>query len=154
MKMDPSPFNLLAINEIKSLKARYFRFVDTKDWVGLATLFTPDATMFFPEQQSEPVSAAKAIEFIAQALDGGISIHHGHMPEIEILTPTSARGIWAMEDRIFWPSDRVSTLGLVELQGYGHYHEDYRKVNEVWLMQSFKLTRLYSRTYTPPVRVD
>src|SRR3546814_6402828 len=45
MKMDPSPFNLLAINEIKSLKARYFRFVDTKDWVGLATLFTPDATM-------------------------------------------------------------------------------------------------------------
>src|SRR3546814_14020665 len=91
MKMDPSPFNLLAINEIKSLKARYFRFVDTKDWVGLATLFTPDATMFFPEQQSEPVSAAKAIEFIAQALDGGISIHHGHMPEIEILTPSSAR---------------------------------------------------------------
>ena len=34
---------LLAIEEIKQLKARYFRFLDTKDWAGLTTVFTPDA---------------------------------------------------------------------------------------------------------------
>ena len=34
---------LLAIEEIKQLKARYFRFVDTKDWTGFAGLFAADA---------------------------------------------------------------------------------------------------------------
>ena len=34
---------LLAMEEIKQLKARYFRFVDTKDWEALSTIFCEDA---------------------------------------------------------------------------------------------------------------
>jgi len=29
------------------------------------------------------------------------TVHHGHMPEIEILTERTARGIWAMEDKLW-----------------------------------------------------
>jgi hypothetical protein len=35
---------LIAIEEIKQLKARYFRCMDTKDFVGLRTVFADDAT--------------------------------------------------------------------------------------------------------------
>jgi hypothetical protein len=34
---------LLAIEEIKNLKARYFRCVDTKDWPGFQAVFAPNA---------------------------------------------------------------------------------------------------------------
>jgi len=36
---------LLAIEDIKILKARYFRFVDSKDEEGLASLFMPTRTI-------------------------------------------------------------------------------------------------------------
>ena len=28
------------------------------------------------------------------------TVHHGHMPDIEITSPTTAKGIWAMEDKL------------------------------------------------------
>ena len=34
---------LAAIEDIRRLKARYFRCVDEKDWAQLAALFAPDA---------------------------------------------------------------------------------------------------------------
>src|ERR1700743_3740067 len=34
---------ILALEEIKKLKARYFRCLDTKDWAGYLDVFTPDA---------------------------------------------------------------------------------------------------------------
>ncbi|MBW2381092.1 MAG: nuclear transport factor 2 family protein [Deltaproteobacteria bacterium] len=55
--------------------------------------------------------------------------------EIELLSPTEARGIWAMFDYVeFKPSRGI--------RGYGHYHEEYRKENGKWLISTLKLTRL------------
>lgn len=144
---------LLEIEEIKRLKARYFRYVDTKDWSGLASLFTPDGTMFFPESQAEPVSAADGIAFIQSALTAGTSVHHGHMAEIELLSTTTARGVWAMEDRLFWADGDGGVLGLAELHGYGHYHERYRKERDGWRIESFRLSRLWSRGVRPALVV-
>jgi hypothetical protein len=36
---------LEAIEEIKQLKARYFRCMDTKDWDGFTSVFAPEARM-------------------------------------------------------------------------------------------------------------
>jgi len=36
---------MVAIEEIKQLKARYFRCLDTKDWLGYQCLYTQDAVM-------------------------------------------------------------------------------------------------------------
>ena len=36
---------LSAIEQIKKLKARYFRCMDTKDWDGFQAVFAPGATM-------------------------------------------------------------------------------------------------------------
>ena len=51
-------------------------------------------------------------------------MHHGHMPEIELTSDTTATGIWAMEDHLWWPEGSA----LQHLHGYGHYHETYVKL--------------------------
>ncbi len=76
------------------------------------------------------------VDGVSKALAGSRSVHHGHMPEIEILGPTSARGVWAMYDWLDWGPKR-------ELKGYGHYHETYRKMpSGQWQIASLLLTRL------------
>ena len=39
---------LMDIEEIAQLKARYFRFIDTKDWVAFQDLFTDDCRHHLP----------------------------------------------------------------------------------------------------------
>ncbi|KHK89175.1 nuclear transport factor 2 family protein [Novosphingobium malaysiense] len=137
--------NLLAIEEIKTLKARYMRFVDTKDWAGLRSLFTDDAT-FDAGLSPEPLEGPD--QFVAWArasLMDAVTVHHGHCPEIEITSPASARGIWAMEDRLLWPE--TGTDGARWLNGFGHYHETYRHTSGGWKIDSWCLTRL--RVDTP-----
>ena len=65
--------------------------------------------------------------------------HHGHGHEIEILSPTEARGVIAMEDYV-WPApgDTRTTL----LHGFGHYHEEYRLRDGRWQIWRSRLSRL------------
>ena len=133
----------LAIEEIKQLKARYFRYMDTKDWAGFAAIFAKDASVDYtppggnPQDWSES-GAANVAAFVRKTVERAITVHNGHMPEIEVLSPTTARAIFAMEDLIWWPEgSRRKTL-----HGWGHYHETYEKVEEKWLIKTLKLTRL------------
>lgn len=136
---------LLAVEEIKQLKARYFRCMDTKDWEGFAEVFASDAVMDMTEEAGAPAGdlshitrGAEAIASMAQAgMEGVQTVHHGHMPEIEILSPTTARGVWAMEDRLRWEAGPVRSL-----HGYGHYHDTYEKGEAGWRIASTSLTRI------------
>jgi hypothetical protein len=132
---------LTIIEDIKQMRARFARCLDTKDWSGFAALWAPDATMDAREegesgglyQGPENITA-----FISAALQHATTVHHLHAPEIEVLTATTARGIWAMEDRLRWPPGGPIT----ELTGYGHYNETYERLAERWVVKSFRLTRL------------
>src|SRR5579883_1903681 len=92
---------LLAIEEIKQLKARYFRCMDTKDWVGFAEVFAPDAVMDMSGEMRDRTTPGDGVtrgnqaiaEFVRGAVGGVQTVHHGHMPEIEVTSPTTARGI-------------------------------------------------------------
>jgi hypothetical protein len=127
---------LWEIEQIKLLKARYFRCVDTRDWDGVVALFTPDCDLrstLFPEVKQPRDFFAKVASMIAP----GISVHHGHMPEITLTSWQTATGIWAMADYV------ESDDGRVGFRGYGHYHEDYLKDPERgWLISRFELRRL------------
>lgn len=142
---------LLAIEEIKSLKARYFRTMDTKDWAGLGTVFAPDSVFDFREATrdptnpdaslpvTEPVEGGEAIvAAISAALEGINSVHHGHMPEIEIMSATTAKALWPMEDVI----RAVDGERDFAFKGYGHYHETYERIDGEWRIKTSKLTRL------------
>ena len=135
---------LLAIEAIKALKARYFRLFDTKQWAEWGKVFTEDASLQFDTAVStlgrpgNPIPAffgrAAIVAMVEARNAASQTVHHGHMPEIELLSATGARGKWAMEDIV----DHGSYL----IHGYGHYHETYRKVAGHWQIASVVLTRL------------
>lgn len=137
---------LLAVLEIQALKARYFRCMDTKDWAGLEAVFAPDVEADFRESTSAynpdllTRGAALYVAGLAPMLEQVTTVHHGHMPEIEVLSPTAAKGVWAMEDKL-WVHDGAP-LPFRWLHGYGHYHETYAKIDGAWKIQSIRLTRL------------
>jgi uncharacterized protein (TIGR02246 family) len=131
---------LLAVEAIKQLKARYFRCLDTKDWDGYAAVYAEDAVLDTTSTQGGAVTRGSAAiaAHVRKHVDHVVTVHHGHTPEIEILSDTTARGIWAMEDVLRWPA-REPFRTMV---GYGHYHEDYVKVNGRWRIAQCRLTRL------------
>jgi len=124
------------LEAIKQLKARYFRTMDTKDWAGMRPVFADDVVVDTSESGGDVVRGADAfMEFLSETLRDVTTVHHGHMPEIEITSASTAQGVWAMEDHLRWPDGG-------ELHGFGHYHETYERVGETWRIQSLKLTRL------------
>jgi len=121
---------------IQQLKARYFRTIATKDWSGLREVLTDDVTMDTTSSGGGVITGADTfLAFLREAIGDVITVHHGHTPEIELTSPTSATGIWAMEDMLRWPNG-------AELHGFGHYHETYEKVNGDWHIKTSVLTRL------------
>jgi hypothetical protein len=127
------------IEAIKALKARYFRLMDTKDWDALAEVFTRDVEIDMTgEGGGITRSVAEYMPFLRANIEPVTTVHHGHMPEITLLSETTARGIWAMEDKLWWPEGSP----LVHLHGYGHYHETYEKSGGEWRIKTMKLTRL------------
>jgi hypothetical protein len=136
--------DLAAIEAIRTLKARYFRFLDTKDWNAFADLFTADAAMDMSGEMRANADDGvirgrrEITAFVRNGIELATTVHHGHTPEIEIICPTEATGVWAMEDHLRWPDSSP----IRSLHGYGHYHETYEKRDGRWLIASTKLTRL------------
>ena len=127
------------IEAIKQLKARYFRLMDTKDWDGFRELFAPDVHVDVSGDGAGTFDGVDVfLEMLLPTLRDVVTVHHGHMPEIEVTSPTTATGIWAMEDVLRFPSES----GFGELHGWGHYHETYVKDDDTWRIQSTRLTRL------------
>ena len=137
---------LLAIEEIKCLKSRYFRFFDTKDWARWKSeVWAPDATLTFSDFGETVLEGAEAIvSFCEQGMANQTTVHHGHMPEIEVLSSDTARGVWAMEDILRVAEGETADLGYKTYHGFGHYHETYVKLAEGWRIKSTVLTRLLS----------
>lgn len=110
--------------------------MDTKDWAGLRALFADDVVVDTTSSGGGVVEGADAfVGFLRETLSNVVTVHHGHMPEIELTSASTARGIWAMEDLLRWPNGD-------ELRGHGHYHETYERTGGTWRIKTSTLTRL------------
>lgn len=149
MNFSDSPMDRLeilwAIEEIKQLKARYFRFTDTRRTDDFMNVFTPDLMWTWLDRDNTTVltqfTSAQAfrdyLDSIEESRMAGFSVHQGFLPEIEILDADSARGIWAMQDYIHNPGDK-------HFIGYGHYHEEYRRCPDgQWRISHCTVSRLH-----------
>jgi len=127
---------LREIEAIKQLKARYCRLLDTKDWQAWRRLFADDFVSDTSPAGGKVITGAdEFVAFTRRSLRNQPTVHQVHAPEIELTSPTTARGVWALED--------VVRFGLgVNLRGYGHYTETYAKIDGVWVFTSSTLTRL------------
>ncbi len=130
-----------ALEQIKQLKARYYRLMDTKQWDAWGQVFTADC-VFSVDQEvrqetpPEPTAVGRQaiVDFVKGRVDTATTVHHGHMPEIELLSPTTARGIWSFEDIVETPTRA--------LHGHGHYTETYRVEDGAWRIASTRISRL------------
>jgi hypothetical protein len=132
--------SLLDIEQIKNLKHRYFRCFDTADIEGLAGLFHPDVTLDVNggiyrfriegrEKYLDMVREGAHAEMIMQ--------HNGHHPEIELLSPTEARGIWYLQDSV-WELRRK-----LHITGAAIYRDRYLKVGAAWLIKDVGFERVH-----------
>lgn len=146
---------LAAIEDIKQLKARYFRCVDTKDWLGLERVFAPDIEFdrtygmsvqdAFTGAWAPPISETPLIvagreavmAMVRRATETIHTVHNGFMPEIDVTSESAAKGIWTMRDEMRDRSGRLIAAGA------GHYHETYEKLASGWAIRTAKLTRLW-----------
>ena len=136
---------LIATEEIKALKARSCRVLDTKDWTGLAALFVEDATLDVAQDTGNPpLEGREAI--IAQirfAVDDAATSHQVHTPEIAFEDADRATGVWAMQDRVVWQTGKSPLAGVASITGYGQYHETYRRTAQGWKFAAIRLTRFH-----------
>ncbi len=59
--------------------------------------------------------------------------------EIELLSPTTATGIWAVEDIVTFSNPADSEVARVH--GFGYYHERYAKKDGEWRISGYPLHR-------------
>jgi hypothetical protein len=145
------------IEEIKKLKSRYLRFADIKQWQELAECFCGDVTCDYRGSTTDPSSGKnllpgsdavlvgrdQCMATIIEAMSNIQSVHRVFMPEIEITSDNEAAGIWAMADRLYIPTDTGQRI----LQGYGHYHDAFKRIDAHWKIQTLRLTRLKVETF-------
>jgi 3-phenylpropionate/cinnamic acid dioxygenase small subunit len=126
---------LVAVEEIKQLKARYFRLLDTKRWEEWRDLFLPDATFSTPRMNGGSETLAAFFPTVSEGLADWETAHHGHLPEIRITGPDTAAGTWSLNDYLVLahPSGRRS------LRGYGQYDETYARTKAGWRIATLRM---------------
>ena len=143
---------LLDIEAIKQLKARYLRFMDDKDWDAFGSCLSDDFEITF----LRPVLDRYPPEYLARLTPEGHlpldrdqllawlrvvgmqcpTLHYGHMPEITILGPESAVGLWRMTDMTCWPGDPP-----VWMRGHGSWEEEYVRTHDGWRIRRSRFQR-------------
>jgi SnoaL-like domain len=136
------------LEELRQLKARYCRFLDTKDVESWRGVFTTDVVVTLdmavgvggadPETAPPLEGVDNFVPMVLGGLEGVATMHHCHTPELALTSATSATGIWAMEDLLIFGDGR-------ELHGAGHYHETYEKHDGSWRIKTLHLTRTILR---------
>ncbi len=130
--------DLQAIEHIRQLKARYFRFLDTADIAGLRSVFCSDAIIDFksPSYAIRFAGWPELEGFFRQAFSvRKYGVHNGHHPEIEVAGDT-ATGLWYLQD--FFINEEEKLVW----QGSALYQDRYLRRGSEWLIQSSGYERL------------
>ena len=125
--------------DIRTLKHRYFRGIDTADMALLAELFTEDLMVSYRGGTYTVAlqGMANMLEFLANSFhSGAVAMHHGHMPEITLTGPDSAEGIWYLEDIFISLETDTHTFGSAI------YKDIYRRENGAWKIARTEYDRI------------
>ena len=136
---------LLEIEAIKKLKARYQRAVDTKDWELMRSVLAPDAKSVYSDGKYAFDGRDAIVEFLARGLGTPEiqSMHHAHTPEIEMTSETTATGIWYLEDFVVSPRPSDGAPDGTVLHGTGIYQDEYVKIDGAWHIQRTGYERIF-----------
>ncbi len=142
--MDPLQ-ELIEIEAIKQLKARYQRAVDTKDWELMRSVLAPEARSVYSDGKFSFDNREDIIDFLSKGLGSPAiqSMHHAHTPEIELTSETTAKGIWYLEDFVLSEHPSESAPHGTVLHGTGIYHDEYVKIDGQWQIARTGYERIF-----------
>jgi len=145
--------DLQEIEAIKRLKYKYLRCLDQKRWDELAECFTEDASSAYSSGRYAFQGRDAIMGFLKKAMGAPsfLSSHRVHHPEIELIDPTRATGVWALEDTV------IETNAQITIRGAAFYTDEYVKVGGHWKIRSTGYQRTYeeveSRKERPGLRL-
>ena len=142
---------LQAIEEIRSVKARYFRGVDTSDGELVRGILAEDCVLDYMGCCTDPATGRDYLPAMNVVMRGSaawssqglssvgiVSVHHGHNGEVTLTGDTTASAIWPMTDRLFMPAGASFSV----MTGYGYYYETYDKVGGAWKLKTLRIKRI------------
>ena len=120
---------LLEIEKIKQLKARYLNACDRQDPEAVRDCFAEGEVVIDMSYFGHCRDRDEFVDgiFVPRGChDHVLDMHHCANPEIELLNDDNARGTWSLNYRNINTKDRTLTL-MSAL-----YHDDYRRVDGQW----------------------
>jgi hypothetical protein len=135
------------VEEIKRLRAAYFRCLDTANIGELASLLTDDYACLCigGDYEYKADSKAEFLEIIENSFHQEIvTQHNGHGPEIDLVDETHATGIVYFHDQVCHFRTREFLMGT------GIYRDRYRKVSGRWQIEYGVYERVYELTEILP----
>jgi len=129
------------LEDIRTVKHRYFRSIDTADLETLSSILAEDVTIDYRGGNYRVTLQGREnmVEFIANSFHSGfVAMHHGHMPEITLTGEDTAEGIWYLEDIVLSLETKTHTAGSAiyrdryvrEADGWKIKHSEYDRVIE------------------------
>lgn len=137
------------VQAIISLKHLYFRLLDQQEWDALRECFTADVETHYESGHYHFVGIEAVMGFLSESLAGlrrgqRWGIHLGHHPEIELLGPDEARGLWTLHAASL---DRgAGRAGRQE----SFYEDEYRRVEGVWRIRRTGYTTFTQGSWQAP----
>jgi len=132
------------LEAIRRLKYAYFRTLDLKQFDDLGALLTEDASASYEDGKTVLEGRSAIVSWLTAVLGdpGIVTEHHGHHPEITFTTPTTAAGVWYLQDRVIVPAADV------EISGTAFYEDRYRRTEEGWRIAHTGYTRVFEERRT------
>lgn len=133
------------LEQIRRLKYRYLRTLDTKDWDGFADCFVPSATGRYAGLDLDGRDAI--VDYMRTNLtDAVITLHQCHHPEIDLHpgqegAPDTATGVWYLQDKVI-----VEAFDYV-LEGAAFYDDSYVRTDDGWRISATGYRRTYEMTH-------
>ena len=140
--------DLYEIEQIKQLKGRYFRTLDTNDWELFGQCQTEDCKADYSDGRLKLEGRDAIVAFMSKHMSGPdlLSMHNGHTPEISLVDENTANGIWYLNDVV------IDLRRRTQLVGAAIYKDQYRKDNDVWKISYTSYARTFE--YYHPLRDD
>jgi SnoaL-like protein len=132
------------LEAIRRLKYAYFRTLDLKQFEQLGTLLTEDATAAYEDGTTRLDGREAIVSWLASVLGdpGIVTEHHGHHPEIDLTSDSTAEGTWYLQDRVIVPAADL------EISGTAFYEDRYRRTGDGWRIAHTGYLRVFEEHRT------
>jgi bile-acid 7alpha-dehydratase len=122
------------IEAIKKVKAKYWYCLERRLWDELPDVFAKDVIDYAGEGVIGCQGKKDVVKHLVDLLDkGGVNLHRGHSPMIEITGETTAIGKWDLY--LYMEFDPQAKRGQ---EGWGSYEDEYVKEKGKWKIKSWR----------------